>query len=211
MSQTILETAYEMRGIERLLLDFGENPEYVHRLFRELAERRRFQARRFAEAGVDALRIGDDIATQRGLLVSPAAYREFIKPLHASVIETARRINPDIHALYHSDGKLTPLLPDLIEIGVTAINPAQPECMPLADIKRRFGTDLTLWGCTPVQSVFAHGGKDDVADWMRRLMGDVAPGGGVVVSFTNIVITDTALDNLRWFYEQFYDAARYRR
>ena len=210
MSQTILETAYGMRGLPQLMVDFHERPAYVTFLFETIAEQRRFQARRFAEAGVDILRIGDDIATQGSLLVSPKLYQERIKPLHASVIAAARAVNPDVQVKYHSDGALTPLLPDLIEIGVNIINPVQPECMDLMEIKREFGVDLTLWGCMPVQSLWAHGSREDVLGHLRFLMEEIAPGGGLVVKFTNFLTTGKSLENLRIFFESFYEMGRYR-
>jgi uroporphyrinogen decarboxylase len=203
MSQTILETAYSMRGIERLMIDFHERPAFVEALFEKLAKQRRLQARRFAQAGVDVLRIGDDIATQRGLLVSTRLYRERIKPFHASVIAAARQVNPGIPVLYHSDGNLTDLLPDLIEIGVTAINPVQTECMDLVRVKREFGQHLTLWGCCSVQSVYARGTGQDVLNELRFLRQDIAPGGGLVLQFTNILLTPASLANLRVFFEYF--------
>ena len=209
MSQTILEMAYSMRGIDRLFLDFYERPDYVRALFEALAERRCFQARRFAEAGVDALRIGDDIATQVGLIIGPPMYREWIKPYHARVTAAAREVNPDIQVLYHSDGALTALLPDLIEAGVTAVNPCQPEAMPPAEIKRQFGDRLTLWGCTSSQSIYATGGRDDVVAELRMLMRDVAPGGGLVVQFYNMLATPHVEENLKHFVESFFDIARY--
>jgi len=210
MSQTILETAYSMRGMDRLFLDFHDRPDYVRALFEALCELRCFQARRFAEAGVDVLRIGDDIATQAGLIVSPPMYREWIKPYHARVVAAAREVNREIPVLYHSDGALTALLPDLIEVGVTAINPCQPEAMPPAEIKRQFGDRLTLWGCSSTQSVYAHGTRQDVVAELQMLMRKVAPGGGLVVSFINVLITPRFLDNLRQFVESFYELARYR-
>lgn len=209
MSQTILETAYEMRGLPELMMDFYERPGYVDTLFQKIAEQRKFQALRFAEAGVDVLRIGDDIATQKNLLVSPQLYRERIKPYHASVIQAARTVNPDIHVLYHSDGNLTRLLPDLLDIGVTAINPVQPECMDTAQIKADFGSDLTLWGCMPTQTVYASGSREDVIDHLHFLMEKIAPGGGFVVNFINTIMTDTVVDNLQVFNEVFYELGRY--
>jgi hypothetical protein len=210
MSQTILEMAYNMRGLDRLFTDFYERPDYIELLFERLGKQRRFQARRLAQAGVDVLRIGDDIAMQSGLIVSPATYRQWIKPHHAAVIAAAREINPDIDVLYHSDGKLTALLDDLIEIGVTAINPCQPECMDPAEIKRDYGDRLVLWGCSSVQSVYAHGTKGDVINEIRTRMRTVAPGGGLVIQFTNMIVTDKVLENLRHFFEAFYDLARYQ-
>jgi uroporphyrinogen decarboxylase len=209
MSQTILETAYNMRGIPQLMVDFYERPRYVDLLFQRIAEQRRFQARRFAEAGVDILRIGDDIATQRGLMVSPALYREWIKPLHASVIAQARRVHPGLPVKYHSDGQLTDLLPDLIDIGVNIINPVQPECMDLATIKHTFGKQLVLWGCMPVQSVFPHGSASDVRRHLEFLMEKIAVDGGLVCKFTNFLFTDRSLENLRTFLKVFYELGRY--
>ena len=209
MSQTILETAYSMRGIPQLMLDFYERPRYVEALFERIAEQRLFQARRFAEAGVDILRIGDDIAMQRGLMVSPALYRERIKPLHAAVIAQARRVKPEILVKYHSDGQLTDLLPDLIDAGVDIINPVQPECMDLGQIKREYGKQLVLWGCMPVQSLFAHGSTEDVRRHQAFLMREIAVGGGMVVNFINYLVTDRSLENLRTFLQDFYELGRY--
>ena len=202
MSQTILETAYLMRGMERLFADFYERPAYVYRLFAEIAARRCFQARRFAEAGVDVLRLGDDIATQEGLIVGPRLYRVAIKPFHAAVIAAAREVAPALPVLYHSDGKLTGLLPDLIDVGVNAINPVQPECMDTLETKREFGRDLVLWGCCPVQSVYAFGTRADVESHVR-LLRDVGAEGGLVVQFYNMILTPTVKDNLRVFFEVF--------
>ena len=209
MSQTILETAYMMRGMEQLMCDFYERPDYIDVLFTKLGQRRVFEARRLAEAGADVIRIGDDIATQHGLMVGVDLYRRFIRPWHADAVAAARQANPDVHVLYHSDGDLTALLPDLIEIGVTAINPVQPECMDLRQIKRAFGGDLTLWGCCPVQSLYAHGSRQDVLEHNRFLMDEIAPGGGLVLEFTNMILTPTVAENLRTFFETFYETGRY--
>lgn len=209
MSQTILETAYEMRGMVQLFTDFYERPGYVRALFECISERRCFQAKRLAEAGVDVLRIGDDIATQAGLLVSPAMYREWIKPYHAEAVSAARLVDPDLPVLYHSDGTLTALLPDLIEAGVTAINPVQAECMPLPQIKAEFGDRLVLWGCCSTQSVYARGSEEDVVTELQALMRDVAPGGGLVVQFYNMLVTDRVLQNLECFFRAWADLARY--
>jgi uroporphyrinogen decarboxylase len=209
ISRTILETAYGMRGIPELFADFYERPKYVEILFERIFEQRLFQARRFAEAGVDIIALGDDIATQTGLMISLDMYRQRIKPLHAAVIAQARQITPNIFVNYHSDGKLTPLLPDLIDIGVTSINPVQAECMNLVDIKRIFGKDLTLWGCLPVQSIFAHGSHDDIRRHCEFLMEEIATEGGLVVDFINFVGTDISLGNAEYFIKLFYEMGQY--
>ena len=209
MSQTILETAYNMRSMPKLMIDFYESPKYIDLLFERIAEQRKYQARRFAEAKVDILRIGDDIAMQDGLIIGPDMYKERIKPYHSSVIQEARTIISDIQVKYHSDGKLTQLLPDLIDIGITIINPVQPECMDLAEIKREFGRDLTLWGCMPVQSIFTTGSRDDVQRHLEFLMKEIAVDGGLIVKFTNVLFTEKSLENIMTFFELFYRMGQY--
>jgi uroporphyrinogen decarboxylase len=209
MSRTILETAYDMRGIPELFMDFYERPDYVELLFGKILEQRLFQACRFAQAGVDIIGLGDDIAMQTGLMVGLNMYRERIKPLHAAVVAEVRRIVPDMPINYHSDGKLTALLPDLIDIGVTCVNPVQAECMDLAGIKKEFGNDLTLWGCLPVQSVFAHGSRDDIRRHLEFLMREIAVNGGLVLDFINFVATDISLKNAETFIDLFYEIGKY--
>ena len=72
---------------------------------------------------------GDDVGTQRGMLMSPAMWRRWLKPRLARAIAAARRVRPDVLVFYHSDGDVRPIIGELIEIGVDILNPVQPECM----------------------------------------------------------------------------------
>ena len=196
MSQTIVELAYSLRPMAQLFIDFYENPDFVRRLFSKIAEARCFQARIFAQAGVDVLRIGDDLGSQQDLIVSPDTYREWIKPYHARVIATARAIRPEIPVLYHSDGNIEAMVLDLLDIGVTAINPVQPECMDPAEVKDRWGDRLTVWGAAGSQGTLAFGSEDDVRAEVAERMATVAPGGGYVAGFINVVWSPTARMNV---------------
>ena len=202
-SQTILETAYLMRGMDRLFLDFYERPDYLDALFGHLRRWREGQMRVLAQAGVDAIRIGDDIATQEALMISLPMYRERLKPHHAAVVAAALDVAPELPIAYHSDGDITALLPDLLEMGITAINPVQPECMDMQAISREFGAELALWGCTPVQSIYANGTPEQVRAHTRWLFDEVAPAHGLIVQFMNIVITPHVLQSLGAFFEEF--------
>ena len=196
MSQTIVETAYALRPMAALFADFYDNPELVRVLFEHLCERRCFQARTFAQSGVDVLRIGDDLATQEAMLVSLNTYREWIKPYHARVIAAARDLRPDIPVLYHSDGNIEGMVEDLLDIGVTAINPIQPECMNPAEVKNVWGDRLTIWGAAGTQQTLAFGSRDDVRAEVSERMATVAPGGGYVGCFINVAWSPTARQNV---------------
>lgn len=103
---------------------------------------------------------------------------------------------------------MTDLLPELIEIGVDITNPVQPEYIDLAQIKREYGEQLVLWDCMSVQSLSAHGSADDVRRHLAFRMQEIAVGGGMV-NLINFLWTDRSQENLRTFFDVFYELGRY--
>jgi uroporphyrinogen decarboxylase len=201
MSQTIFELAWAMRGMESLLMDFHLNPTLATALLDRITEIRCFMASRFAEAGVDLLRLGDDIGTQRGLLMSPQTWRQWLKPRLARVVQAARRVNPTLPIKYHTDGNAGDVIADLCDIGVTILNPVQPECLDQAALKRQFGDRLAFWGCISVQSTLPFGTPEDVRRTVREVIHTVGCGGGLVLGPTHSVGDDVPWENLLALYE----------
>ena len=206
---TIFETAWAIRGFEEMLADLVLRPDFAEILFERLAELRVIQARQMAEAGVDVLRLGDDVASQKGMLISPALWRRWFKPRMARIIDAARAVKPDIHIFYHSDGDCRAILPDLIEIGVTVLNPVQPECMDPAALKREFGDRLAFWGTVGTQSTMPHGTPEEVRAVVRERIETVGRGGGLLISPTHTLEPDVPWENLIAFIEAVDEYGRY--
>ena len=163
----------------------------------------------YVRAGVDILRLGDDIGSQHGMLISPAIWRRFLKPRFAEIIEAAREEVPDIPVFYHSDGDIREVIDELIEIGVTVLNPVQPECMDPNNIKKRYGHRLTLWGTIGTQTVLPFWSPRDIYNLIRDYMGTLAPGGGYVISPTHSIQGDVPWENITAFYEAVDELGRY--
>jgi len=142
----LFETAWRLRGLEGFLLDLVERPEWANLLLDRLTDMARRNAQTLARAGIDVLALADDGGMPTTMIVSPDTWRRFFKPRLAAIIDSARAYKPDLRVLYHSDGYFEPILGDLIEIGVQAIHPVQPEHMDAAGIRRRYGPQLALWG-----------------------------------------------------------------
>lgn len=195
MEWTIFEIAWHMRGMDNLFMDIALNPEFAEYLLERITEIRCFQARRYAEAGVDLLKIGDDLGTQISTIMSPAMYREWFKPRHAAVIRAAREVRPDLQVCYHSDGNCWDVIPDLIDAGVTVLNPVQPECMDIAHVKREFGRDLVFWGAIGTQTTMPFDSPEGVYESVQRTI-DVLGPEGVFPCPTHVLEPEVPLANI---------------
>ncbi len=211
LSQTIFELGWNLYGMENLMVAFHDNPGFAHRLLDEITVRKQLMARCFAKAGVDVLRLGDDVGSQHGMMISPAVWRTFLKPRLASVIAAAREVRPDIPVFYHSDGDVREIIEELIEIGVTILNPVQPECMDPFEIKARYGDRLTLWGTVGTQTTLPRGTPAEVRRVVREYMRRLAPGGGYVIGPSHSINRDVPWENVMAFYEAVRDYGAYGR
>jgi uroporphyrinogen decarboxylase len=211
MSQTIFELAWNLYGMEDLMVSFVDCPDFAERLLDEITKRKCTMARCFVEAGVDVLRLGDDVGSQRGLMISPAAWRRFLKPRLAAVIEAGRAVRRDVPVFYHSDGDVRDVIDELVEIGVTILNPVQPECMDPFEIKKRYGSRLTLWGTIGTQTTLPKGPPEAIRATVRDYIGGLAPGGGFVIGPTHSINRDVPWEHLFAFYEAVRDFGSYRR
>jgi len=210
MSQTIFELAWGLRGFAALLMDLALNPALAAALLDRITGIRCFMARRFAEAGVDVLRLGDDIGTQRGLLMSPGTWRQWLKPRLARVIEAARSVNPTLPIKYHTDGDARDVIADLCDVGVTILNPVQPECLDQAALKREFGDSLAFWGCISVQSTLPFGTPEEVRLTVREVIETMGCGGGLVLGPTHTVGEDVPWENILALYQAAEEYGVYR-
>jgi len=197
----IFEFAWYLRGMENLMLDFFDHPALADALLDRVADSQCFIARRSADAGVDLVRTGDDIGTQRGMMMSPEMWRRWLKPRLARLVDAAKSANPDAKVLYDSDGNLDPVIPELIEVGVDVLCPMQPECNDLARLKREYGRHLAFWGSIGVQSNLPFGTPADVRDEVRERMDTIGRGGGLVIAPSHVIPPETPWENVVAFFD----------
>ena len=96
---------------------------------------------------IDIILFGDDLGMQTGPQISPRMYREFFKPRHGRLWQRAKEL-ADVKVMLHSCGGMRPLLPDLIEAGLDAVNPVQISCkgMDAGGLEARFRQGHHLLG-----------------------------------------------------------------
>jgi uroporphyrinogen decarboxylase len=192
---TIWETAWALRGYERMLSDFVLHPDIADALLEIPYRYHLTAARKLVEMGVDMIWLGDDVGQQHAMLISPAMWRKFFKARMANFIAEIKGINPRLKVAYHSDGVIYPIIPDLIEIGLDVLNPVQPACMDPVRLKKDYGDRLGFWGSLDEQYTLPFGKSRDVENEVIRRLQTIGKDGGLILGPTHHVQLDTPMEN----------------
>ena len=193
------ELGFILRGYERMLMDLILDPEFVKALMSKLLEINIAATTRFLDAVgpyIHVFRAGDDLATQKGPLMSPETYRALIAPTHKAYFDFVKsKTNAKI--FYHSCGNVVEFIDDLVEVGVDILNPVQVSAMgDTAKLKARFGDRVVFWGGIDTQRVLPYGSVDDVEAEVKRRIHDLGPGGGYVVASVHNMQPDIPPQNI---------------
>jgi len=192
---TVFETAWALRGYERLLMDFVEKPDLAEQILNIPYQYHLTAAKKLVEMGVDMIWTGDDVGMQTGMLISPKLWRKFLKPKMANFIAALKAINPQVKVAYHSDGNVSAILPDLVEIGLDVLNPIQPACMNSAELKQKYGDQLCFWGSMDEQHTLPFGKPEDVRAEVLMRLKTLGKDGGLILGPTHHVQLDTPMEN----------------
>lgn len=182
----IFTWAWTLMGFETFSLALIDNPQLVKRVLNVLGELIVGMFATMADfSEVGALWYTDDLAFKTGLLVSPQVFRDHLFPWMKKIARLCRR--REIPFIYHSDGKLDQVMDDLLDCGIDALHPIEPQAMDIRELKRTYGQQLCLIGNLDLEYTLTRGTPKDVAAQTRALIRDVGPGGGYCVSSSNSI------------------------
>ena len=209
-----LERAFAMQGMETFLANLALEPEFAEALLRRIARLCMHLMGHFLrELGddVDIIKIGDDLGTEESLLMSPAMYRRILKPIHAEYIAFIKA-RTKARVFFHTDGDVTDLVDDLVEIGVDILNPIQTSSGRMADIaalKRRHGDHLSFCGAIDTKRVLPYGTPADVRAEVRRVIDTLAPGGGYLLAAVHTIMDEVPPENILAMVDTAMEEGRY--
>jgi uroporphyrinogen decarboxylase len=191
----LFERAWSLRGFEQFLTDMALDPAYAEELLDRIVGIQSVLIDRFISLGVDGGYFGDDYGAQKGLLFSPASWRRLIKPRLARLFAPLRERG--LPVIMHSDGQIQAILPDLVEIGLTVLNPVQPEVLDHRQLRAQFAGRLAFYGGISTQTVLPHGKSTDVIAAVRACVEDLAPDRtGLMLAPSHRMMSDIPLQNV---------------
>jgi len=168
-----------LRGTEALLMDLAYGTPSIMKLLGQLHEFFVREMEMWARTPVDGVSFMDDWGSQTTLLISPAMWREIFKPLYADYCKILHKSGKI--AFFHSDGNIEAIYPDLIEIGVDAVN-SQLFCMNIEELGVKYRGKITFWGEIDRQKLLPFGTPAQVKEGVRRVRRALDDGRGGVIA-----------------------------
>ncbi len=208
-----VHTTQYLRGFEDWFIDLATDKKLAAALFDLATEQSIALAEEILKVGgdlADVISTSDDLGFQNGPIISPELYRELFKPRHQKFFDAVRKHTAAfIH--FHCCGSIYKLLPDLIDLGIDAINPVQVAArdMDSSILKSEFGSKLSFWGGIDTQRVLPRGTSEEVKAEVKRRIKDFAPGGGYILCAVHNIQPDVPVENIIAMYEAAREYGRY--
>ena len=204
---SLYERAWTLRGMENLMMDFLNHPEFVHELLNTIADYNIAQIKKALEFDIDAVYFGDDWGQQQGLQMGPAMWHEFIFPVLKRMYGVVR--GADKYVVIHSCGDVDELFDDLVGIGLNCFNPFQPEVMDVHVLMNNYKGRLAFHGGLSTQRTLPYGTVEDVRNETMKLI-TAGKSGGYILAPAHAVEGDVPLDNMLTFIECAHNQAGYK-
>jgi len=193
-----------VRGWEEFFLDMTERPEWVHFLCRKFTDFYLEDYTRAAEltgGRIDLYLLISDLAGQRGPLISPKMFAEFVAPYLREMIVRIHELGG--RALFHTCGAAASFIPDLIRLGVDVLDPIQPagpEMQP-EPLKAAFGKQLSFHGGIDMQNLLPRGTPAQVEAGVRRYCEVLGSDGGYILGPAHLFQPDVPPENVLALYQ----------
>ncbi|MGL1892944.1 MAG: hypothetical protein OCD02_15025 [Spirochaetaceae bacterium] len=201
MQITIWEASWYLRSMEQLMMDMIMDKEKAELIIDKVLELSIHRAVQYAKAGCDILFFGDDIGMQSSIMMSVEMYVEWFKPRLTKLIDTVKKVNPNIIIFYHSCGFVEPFIPHLIEAGVDVLNPVQPECMDFEKLHGLYGDKISFHGTIGTQTTMPFGTPDEVRELVIKNLSIAGKKGGLFCSPTHMLEPEVPWENIMAYIE----------
>ncbi|MGI6777814.1 MAG: uroporphyrinogen decarboxylase family protein [Acetivibrionales bacterium] len=193
----------DLMGFEDFLMAFYLQPELVAALMEICVDYSTRVAKNMKELGVEVIVIGDDIATNAGLLMNPEMFREQVMPYFTKLVHNFKDMG--LYVIKHSDGDLRVIMDDLVQSGVDCIDPIDPlGNMDMKEMKKKYGGRVALKGNIDCVETLVNKTDEEVVNEVKQCILDGGLNGGLVISSSNSIHSGINPHN----YKVFLDAAK---
>ncbi|MCL2513704.1 MAG: methyltransferase [Oscillospiraceae bacterium] len=201
VSGVLFEPACHLRGMENVMMDLAYGDGAIDILLDRLMGFCVTLSKECIKRGADWVWLGDDLGSQKGLMMSPDMWRQYFKPRMKRIIGELRACKNDVIIAYHSCGSMHPVIAGLAEIGVNVLNPIQESAagMDQERIKKEFGDKLTLMCGLDTQQFLINASAEEIKRKTAEKTEKLGYDGGFILAASHSIQPDTPLENIEAF------------
>ena len=201
-------SGYTTWGYENYMCALALYPEHLRRYYALSAERGCLRN----IAVVEAVRrhdlapfayTGDDICFNDGPICNPEILDDLYFPALRYAVQPL--IEADIRMIWHCDGDIRPILPQLLDAGMSGFQGFQEEAgvtlEEMAALRTRWGRKPILWGSVSVTTTLPFGTVENVKRRVEHCFEAAGPGGGFGLASTSSILPETPLENIIALFE----------
>jgi uroporphyrinogen decarboxylase len=189
-----------LRGYQQFLADIILRPKIADAIMEKVADIMVTVIEKYVKPignYLDFVFFGDDLGTQIAPIISPKVYREHVKPRHKKIVDAFKRATK-AKVIIHSDGAISSLIDDLVDTGISGINPVQVTAkgMDSKELKDKFGDKIVFWGAIDTQRRLPFGTSSDVRKEVRLRIDQLGKGGGYILASVHNIQPLTPPENI---------------
>lgn len=201
----VLNTLMDMFGMEEALVLMLTEPEIAEAAIAHIETFLYNTMKKVMDAFAPkafAFWLGDDFSTQRGMMLSPEAWRKFLKPTYRRLFDLVKSYH--LQVWFHSCGTFRPVFPDLIDIGMDIWETVQAhlEGNDPQELKNEFGAYITFFGAINCQQTLPFGSTDDVRREVRERIRILGKGGGYICGPDHSIQANMPAENIIALYDE---------
>ncbi|NWF71049.1 MAG: hypothetical protein HXY40_18355 [Chloroflexi bacterium] len=209
----ILTKALQIRGYTQMFADLVGNVAFAEALMDKLLWLYKEMWGTFLKAVgpyVQMVYFTDDIGGQSSMMISPDTFRTLLKPRLKSLIDHIKGL-ADVKFMYHTDGTVTPVIEDIIDMGVDVLNPIQTSAlgMDTAVLKELYRGRLCFHGAIDVQQMLPFSSEAGVRYDVAKRLYDLGRGGGYILAPCHNIGSDVPPANIEALFAAAHEYGRY--
>jgi len=191
---SLFERAWTLRGFSEVLTDFLLEKKFANELLDRIVEYNLKVVDIVSGYDIDCVFFGDDWGQQKGLIMGPPMWHEFISPRLKTQYDHVK--SKGMYVAQHSCGDIREVFSDLVDLGLDIYNTFQPEIFDVAYMKREFGRSVTFYGGISTQRLLPFEKPDIVRSEVQRIISVVGEDGGYICAPTHAIPNDVPTENI---------------
>ena len=188
-----------LTGFTKYSIAMYELPSAIRKMTEMVTHFHTEVGKRLIDAGVDVIKISEDLGSDETLFISPKHFRTFGLPYLKRMVNTFKKRGVPVSL--HCDGNINAVLDDIVKTGIDVLHPIQRKAqMDIAEIKEKYGDKICLMGNVDATKTLPLGSTEEIVNETRQCIGIAAPGGGHILA-SDHSLTGISLERAKIMFE----------